>query len=729
MTDEERVLTDAETAVDSTAAPSRARRPRAVVVVAAMLIGTSLVSVTLMAVFVHIAASDLLNDTAEEQLSEIAGARAGAIEEGVLLLQRSVTTLAEDEGIALAMSELGTTYTDLDVRLDEGEFNELEAYYESDDAVASMLLDDPVPGSETARYLQYHYLVENPFPSALKSGLDASSDGSDYSAAHARHHPVLRNLLDERAWNDLVLVDVDTGALVYSVTKRDDFATDLRLGPHRRTRLADAMGQVASLPPGEALFIDFSFYPASGEVPTAFIAAPIRRDGLLIGVVAVSLPVAALTQITTTNGEWVRTGLGETGEVYVVGDDLLMRSASRGFIEDPDDYLARAAKAGYPIEVTEAIEASRTTVLTQPVETEAVEDALAGDRFFGVTRNYLDDETVTVAAPLLIDDVQWIAVAEIATAEAHEPLSDNLRRVVVAGVILAAVVALVAVWLARRLLRPLQPLVAATHAVSEGDLEVPPLAETRDEFGELGRTLNETVDQLREQQARLSEADEETTELLMAALPRRLAMQVKEGKSRIVEAARNGTIVVLRIDGLVEGNSNDPVDMRELGVDLLGELSLVADDHGVEPVHSTSTQLMWAAGLASGELEAEHAVTFVEDCRARIAAFARLHGLSLAPRFGLASGELVAGLVGTDRLAFDAWGEPVRIATSLCAIAENGQILGDGRLVETLGDEWPVERADRLVGLTGERLDAWVISPESPDGVDVTTEEDAEAQA
>ena len=713
----------------ATVATPRTRRPRGVVVVAAMLIGTSLLSSGLMAVFIHFASSDLLNNTAEDQLAEIASARAGAIEEGVLLLERSVVTLAEDGGIAQAMVELGAAYGDLEDQLDSDEFAELEAYYASGDSSASALLDDPVPGSETARYLQYHYLVANPFPADLRTRLEDARDGSDYSVTHARHHPMLATLVDQRIWTDLVLIDAATGALVYSVNKRDDFSTDLQLGPHRQTRFAGVLDAVATLPPGDALFVDFSAYPAARGVPTAFIAAPIRLDGLLVGVVAVSLPVAALTSITTANGEWVRTGLGETGEVYVVGDDLLMRSSARRYLEDPEDYLARAVAAQYPMDVLDAIEDSATTVLTQPVDTEAVVGALAGDRFFGVTRNYLEEETVTVAAPLLIDDVQWVAVAEITTAEAYQPLSDNFRRVLIAGAMLAAAIALVAVWLAHRLLRPLGPLVAATHVVIEGDLEVASLDESRDEFGELGRRFNETVDRLREQQADLLEADEETTELLMAALPRRLAMQVKEGDGRIVEAARNGTIIVHRIEGFAEEDLNDPGGVRELGVALLGELSQVADAHGVEPVHSTSTQLMWAAGLASGELEAEKGVAFVAESRATIASFASTHGLSLASRIGLASGELVAGLVGTDRLTFDAWGDPVRIATSLCAVAESGQILGDGRVVEALGAEWPFERVDGLIGLSGEVLDAWAISPVVPEDADGTAPEDAEAEA
>mgnify|MGYP001798460364 CR=1 FL=1 len=43
---------------------------------------------------------------------------------------------------------------------------------------------------------------------------------------------------------------------------------------------------------------------------------------------AVRLPTLVLSALLTGNQEWAQDGLGETGHVYLVGDDFLMRSVA-----------------------------------------------------------------------------------------------------------------------------------------------------------------------------------------------------------------------------------------------------------------------------------------------------------------------------------------------------------------------------------------------------------------
>ncbi len=72
-------------------------------------------------------------------------------------------------------------------------------------------------------------------------------------------------------------------------------------------------------------------------------------------------------------------GLGDSGETYLVGADRLMRSDSRFLVEAPGSYYAHLEELGYPAERIEQIRCRGTTVLMQPVETEAVARALAGE--------------------------------------------------------------------------------------------------------------------------------------------------------------------------------------------------------------------------------------------------------------------------------------------------------------------------------------------------------------
>ena len=72
----------------------------------------------------------------------------------------------------------------------------------------------------------------------------------------------------------------------------------------------------------------------------------------MTGALAVEIPNELLVDLTTAGQDWQGTGLGETGEVYVVGEDSTMRTDSRLWLEDPDAYLKLVGDAGYSPEVT-----------------------------------------------------------------------------------------------------------------------------------------------------------------------------------------------------------------------------------------------------------------------------------------------------------------------------------------------------------------------------------------
>ena len=68
---------------------------------------------------------------------------------------------------------------------------------------------------------------------------------------------------------------------------------------------------------------DFEWYDVSGE-PSSFLASPVKdNDGKNRGILAFQISLNAINQIMQE-----RTGMGNTGETYLVGPDNLMRSDS-----------------------------------------------------------------------------------------------------------------------------------------------------------------------------------------------------------------------------------------------------------------------------------------------------------------------------------------------------------------------------------------------------------------
>lgn len=688
----------------------RVRSWRARTAVAATLVGVALLSVLVVGIVNYVSARNLIQDTVENHLIDIGEARASRIEEGMEFVRDLAAFVAADEQVAVALSDFAAGFSSLDEPLDSEQVAELRVFYE--DGIARVTppgIEQPTverffPESDQARYLQYHYLLRNPFAPA-RAELDAAEDGSAYSAAHAEHHPVLREMLDETGLADLLMIDAATANVVYSVDKRVDFATNLASGPYSESVLAEAiLEQLATAAVGRAVVVDFAPYVPADVSPTLFVAAAISDDDGVLGAVALQVPNEIVVDVTTAGQDWEGTGLGDTGEVYIVGPDSLMRSTSRLWLEDPEAYPGALEQAGYGPEIAEAVAAFDTTALIQPVRTDAVAAALRGGAFTGTEHNYLDRETFTVARGLDVPGVEWVMVADVATHEAYASLRSYLRRIGVIAAILVPLVGLIGIFLADRLMRPVRPIVEATRRVSGGELDVHLAAEGRDEFAELGRRFNGMVDALREQREDLVRTDGETSELLRAVLPSRLVDEVKRGNREVAEAVRNATLIAISAEIDPETAAAEADELLGLNVELQAITRRLAEGFSVEQLMSSASQQLFAAGLRTDDLGAEQAVDFVSEARHTAREFGEAHSVEVVFRAGLAAGDVVAGVIGTERIAFDVWGHPSRLAVALGAVAHPGGVLVDDAVVDAVGDSWGFEHDPGLVGLGGERL-------------------------
>lgn len=173
--------------------------------------------------------------------------------------------------------------------------------------------------------LQDLYIRGNPHPTGFKQQLDDAGDGSAYSEAHSRLHPVFREILTRHGVYDIFLIDAATGQIIYTVFKEIDFGASLTSGPLASTNLAKAFRAAVDLGrAGTVAYAEFDRYLPSYLAPASFIATPLVENDTVTGVLAFQIPLDTSTKII---GE--TTGLGATGETYAIGPDYLFRSNSR----------------------------------------------------------------------------------------------------------------------------------------------------------------------------------------------------------------------------------------------------------------------------------------------------------------------------------------------------------------------------------------------------------------
>ncbi len=236
---------------------------------------------------------------------------------------------------------------------------------------------------------------------AFKVAFDGESNrtgGTVWTEAEQVYGTWLTQYKQEYGYYDLFLISAD-GDVVYTVAKESDLGQNLVTGSLKASPLGKCFRNAIS---GIATQ-DFEPYAPSNNEPCAFVGAPVKKDGQTIGVVALQLPLDAINGIMQE-----RSGLGETGECYLVGSDKLMRSDS--FL-DPTGHSVKASFAG--------------TIANNGCNTEAVTKALAGQSGAEIIKDYNGNPVLSAYAPLKIQGIEWVILAEIDVAEAFCPVDEN----------------------------------------------------------------------------------------------------------------------------------------------------------------------------------------------------------------------------------------------------------------------------------------------------------------
>ena len=456
------------------------------------LLGASAVLVT--GVLGYLNARDSLEETIYRQLSAARQTKARQVESYFRDTRNDLRLLATTKMVVDAMRDFRSAYDALEQKEAPAELNsKVDAWYKANylpdirrqlgkDVVAA----DFLPHGPAANYLQYQYIVTNPYPSAQRKLLDDAGDGSAYSALHAIYHPLLRNAATIEGFADLLLADTKSGRLVYGMEKEEDFATSLRGGPYRDTKLAAAVARCAGTADVSATCLeDYAPYvPAEGQ-PAAFMAAPVIYQGEVIGVLIAQLSIAEIDRVVTGGRRWRQEGFGATGETFLVGPDFLIRSGARQFYENRDAYYATMASVGTPQAELDAIRRYGSPILHQRVETHASRAALAGVEGEGEVKGVRGVATLASWGPLSISGVNWGLVSKIDLSEAFAPIYRLERNLaIVGGLALVAVIALGA-WLSRSLLGPLRELTAGVRRFAAGDYRAHVVVRSRDEIGQL----------------------------------------------------------------------------------------------------------------------------------------------------------------------------------------------------------------------------------------------------
>lgn len=687
-----------------------------------VLVGVALVSVLLLSAVNFVFARTLVDDGLRTKLEALRDTRVQAIERAVEREQNDVSNLGVTPTVISALSELSREYRQFDTEVDPDPdvLDALVSVYGDFLASAGRIGEDIdprslLPTTPAGQYVQQHYVAENPGGFDDRDLLDDAGDGSGYSEVHAEYHPVLRSLMENTRMSDMLFVDAETREIVYSTKKRIDIGTNIADGAFAAGQLGQVFDRLSGVAVGQAVISDSSFYiPARGEA-VIFVASAVRSGSVVVGAVISELPVSALTSIVTADGGWQLLGLGESGDMYIVGADDTLRTDPRLWLDDPAKFLVQERERSGDQSLAEAIEAVGSAALLQSVDNDAVNVAQAGDDFVGTVNSPMNGRTLAASGALEVGDLDWVVVVEQNGDESRSSLRSLWKSTLVLVAILLPITALLGIWFARSLTRPFESLVAAAARVARGE----PVTDVEDlganEFGDVGRQLEAVAEQLAAEEQRIVAEEAHINEVLNAAMPARLVDRVRSGEQGIEDIVDTATIVSMIVDNLPGASGSDQDVVAEIVTSIGDGLEGLIERFGIDRVRRSPSGAVFALGLDEADARRAEAAEFTCAAFSVIVDVGVEFGQELTPRAGIAAGEVATGVVGTSQLSFGVWGEAVSIAFALAAVAQPGEILVDPSIADHLGDGWRIEEVTSRHGLDGYLTGYAISCPDADD--------------
>lgn len=615
-----------------------------------------------------------LTDRIYEQLTSVREIKRDQISGWFDQLNSQVKTFGADYSVIQAMRDFTSAYNRLaDESLSEEELESLRDYYRNNYLPAlSRSLDEPAeldhffPADHRTQYLQYHYIANNAEKDKLL--LNNANDRTYYSSVHEHYQPIFRSFIQNFGFYDAFLIDIKSGAIVYSATKEADYATNIRSGLYRTSNLGRLVQQLdQNQKPGEVALVDFDFYmPSLGGEPAAFIATTIfDHEHKAIGILALQIPSKNINHIMTGNQGWATQGFGQTGEAILVGSDKLMRSDAR-LLYSADECYASALKDSFLMNTKSAnkICQFKTSILLQDVNNPSIDAALSGKSGTQVVRGYSGEKTLVSYAPIFLGDLKWAVVAQIDLKEANRPISIFQRQLGVTSIIIASVVTFLAMLLAGIFTKPFTHLLEAIQSLRNGESRPDIVLDREDEYGQLAKGINDISHVINDQHKIIQAKTEEIDTLLLNSLPEKFADQYKAGNHQFAERIKNVSVVYTSIKGFTDyADSTSPDTAISVLNKLIHAFDEAAEKYGIEKVKTIGDNYLATCGITVPRLDhSKRCVEYSRELLKLVSSFNRENQTEVSIRIGIHTGSVLAGIVGEQKFSYDLWGNTVQVA-------------------------------------------------------------------
>ena len=201
-----------------------------------------------------------------------------------------------------------------------------------------------------------------------------------------------KTFIKEYKFEDILLINAQTGQVRYSAKKHKDYGTNLKSGDLKASALAKVYRK--AIKNDTASYVDMEPYSPNKNAPMLFLGIPVKIEGELNSVLVLEIAGSSINHIMHQ-----RIGYGKTQEDYLVGANHLMRSDS--FLDTKNHSILNSFS--HPKQGS--------------IHTPQVDAALKGDEGRGIFTEYNDKKVLVAYSTIKVSDtIQW-AILSVITAD------------------------------------------------------------------------------------------------------------------------------------------------------------------------------------------------------------------------------------------------------------------------------------------------------------------------
>lgn len=359
-----------------------------------------------------------------------------------------------------------------------------------------------------------------------------TSDGIDFYQSY----------IEKYGYYDLFLINPD-GYIFYTVTKEADYHTNIINGKYADSGLGELIRSVSQ---NKAYSMaDFSPYSPSNDDPAAFIAQPLlNKTGEISLYLALQLPLEGIENIMR-----IREGMGETGESYLVGEDLRMRSNS--FL-DPEGHSVKNSFAG--------------TIAENGVDTDASRRALNGEKGTDIIIDYNGHPVLSSFDHIDFKNFKWAILSEVDEEEAFHSIHTNTLFMLVIMLIAGTLIATVGFLVASRIAKPISNISDVAKLIANGDLTSLVEAKSNDEVGKLQQAMKQMIENLRNMVVNIASVakEESVTSEQLVSITSKTTNIVKEQQDIAENFSSSMSQMGATVTEVAENTSNTSIAVNEI---------------------------------------------------------------------------------------------------------------------------------------------------------------------